>query len=62
MVFRIGLLTTEMEGEYNASVFIDTDYHAFRVHFRFAVARGSLHTVPGELAFEHAFPVRDRER
>lgn len=58
MVFRIGVLTSaDAEGESNASVYVETDYHAFRVYFRFRVARGSLNTVPRELAFEDAFPV-----
>lgn len=57
MVFRIGVLTKEREGATEATVFVDTDFHSFEVKFAFVVARGSLHTVPRELAFEPAFPV-----
>ncbi len=59
MVFRIGLMTKDLEGEHNASVFVDTDFHAFHVYFRFKVAKGSVTTMPKDLAFEHAFPVSD---
>lgn len=62
MVFRIGIMTKDMEGETNATVFVDTDYHHFKVLFRFTVARGSLHTVPRELKFEPVFPVRNGRR
>lgn len=57
MVFRIGIMTKDVEGETNATVFVDTDYHSFKVAFRFTVARGSLHTVPRELNFDPVFPV-----
>ena len=57
MVFRISIQTPEEEGLTNATVFIDTDFHAFLLQFRFRVAKGSLHTVPRELIFESVFPV-----
>ena len=58
MVFRIGILTSsDAEGETAASVYVETDYHSFKVLFRYTVAKGSLHTVPRELIFEPAFPV-----
>ena len=57
MVFRVGIFTPNEEGETNATVFVDTDYHAFRVPFKFRVAKGSLSTVPRELIFDSAFPV-----
>lgn len=60
MVFRVAVSTAEEgeeEREVAASVFVDTDYHAFRVKFRFAVAKGSIATAPKDLTFEHAFPV-----
>ena len=57
MVFRVGILTKDEEGETKGSVFIETDFHSFDVHFRFRVARGSLHTVPRELIFDPVFPV-----
>ena len=57
MVFRIGIMTKDVEGETNGTVFVDTDYHHFKVAFRFTVARGSLHTVPRELNFDPVFPV-----
>jgi hypothetical protein len=57
MVFRISIQTPEEEGMFNATVFIDTDYHAFLLPFRFRVAKGSLHTVPRELIFDPVFPV-----
>ena len=59
MVFRVGIFTPNEEGETNATVFVDTDYHAFRVPFKFRVAKGSLNTVPRELIFDPAFPVMD---
>jgi hypothetical protein len=58
MVFRISIQTPDEEGLTNATVFVDTDYHAFLLPFRFRVAKGSLHTVPRELIFEPVFPVR----
>ena len=58
MVFRVGILTKDEEGETNGSVFVETDFHSFDVRFRFRVARGSLHTVPRELVFDPVFPVR----
>lgn len=61
MVFRIGVLTKESEGENSGSVFVDTDYHRFDVDFRFTVARGSLHTVPRDLAFDPVFPGKRAE-
>ena len=57
MVFRISIQTPDEEGLTNATVFIDTDYHAFLLPFRFRVAKGSLHTVPRELIFDPVFPV-----
>ena len=57
MVFRVGIFTPDEEGETNATVFVDTDYHAFRVPFKYRVAKGSLNTVPRELVFDPAFPV-----
>ena len=51
-------MTKDVEGETNGTVFVDTDYHHFKVAFRFTVARGSLHTVPRELNFDPVFPVR----
>ena len=57
MVFRVGIFTPIEEGETNATVFVETDYHAFRVPFKFRVAKGSLNTVPRELIFDSAFPV-----
>ena len=51
-------LTKEREGATEATVFVDTDFHSFEVAFRFVVARGSLHTVPRELAFDPVFPVK----
>ena len=57
MVFRISIQTPEEEGLTNATVFIDTEFHAFLLPFRFRVAKGSLQTVPRELIFDSVFPV-----
>ena len=58
MVFRIGLFTKDMEGQFNGTVYVETDMHRFDVPFSFTVAKGSLNTVPRELAFDPVFPVR----
>ena len=60
MVFRIGVMTNRMEEDVVASVFVETDFHATSVLYHYNVAKGSLHTVPRELSFEPAFPVRVR--
>jgi len=57
MAFRVGVQTKEEEGRTEASVYVDTDHHTFRVPFRFTVASGSLVSVPRELTFDPAFPV-----
>eukprot|EP00095_Tigriopus_kingsejongensis_P009833 maker-scaffold21_size687808-snap-gene-1.14 protein:Tk09833 transcript:maker-scaffold21_size687808-snap-gene-1.14-mRNA-1 annotation:"hypothetical protein L798_06018" len=56
MVFRIGIHTKKQEGTINATVFVETDHDALDVFFRYTVAKGSLSTVPYDLAFEPAFP------
>jgi hypothetical protein len=61
MVFRIGVFTKDMEGQYNGTVFVETDRHRFDVPFMFTVAKGSLNTVPRELVFEPIFPVSCRK-
>ena len=58
MAFRIGIATRDTrEGQYNGTVYVETDRHKFEVPFTFTVAKGSLNTVPRELAFEPVFPV-----
>ena len=58
MAFRIGIATRDTEeGQHNGTVYVETDRHKFEVPFTFTVARGSLNTVPRELAFEPVFPV-----
>ena len=61
MVFRVGIFTPNAEGETNGTVFVETDYHSFRVPFKFRVAKGSLNTVPRELIFEPTFPVNKND-
>ena len=62
MAFRIGIDTHDTrEGQYNGTVYVETDRHKFEVPFTFTVARGSLNTVPRELAFEPVFPGRRAE-
>lgn len=60
MVFRLGISTPGEEGETNSTVFVKTDYETINIPFKFRVARGSLATVPSELIFEPAFPVRKK--
>lgn len=57
MVFRIGVVTVDEEGEKEGTVFVETDYEKFDVRFKYKVAKGSLHTVPRDLVFDAAFPV-----
>ena len=62
MAFRIGIATKDTkEGQHNGTVYVETDRHKFEVPFTFTVARGSLNTVPRELAFEPVFPGRRAE-
>ena len=58
MVFRLDILTPkEGEEEKIGGVYVETDYHAFHVPYRFQTAHGSLNTAPKEgLFFPPAFP------
>lgn len=56
VIYRIGMLSGSVEGEFHASVFVSTEYEEISVPFRFRVARGSLSTSPQQLYFETAFP------
>ena len=59
MAFRVGIFTPASEtGETNSSVWLETQFQRLDVKFKFRVAKGSLGTVPSELVFEPAFPVR----
>merc|ERR1711892_305396 len=56
VVYRVGLLSGAEEGEFHASVFVNTEFQELKVPFRFRIAKGSLATVPTQLAFDTAFP------
>jgi len=61
VVYRIGLLTGNKEGEMWASVFVSTEFEDVIVPFKFRVAEGSLSTVPDQLNFGTNFPGRRSE-
>ena len=57
VLYRIGLLSGSEEGQYQASVFVSTEFEELSVPFRFRVAKGSLSTQTQQLSFEPTFPV-----
>ena len=57
VLYRIGLMSGSEEGQYQASVFVTTEFQELSVPFRFRVAKGSLSTQSQQLSFEPTFPV-----
>ena len=57
VLYRIGLVSGSEEGQFQASVFVSTEFEELSVPFRFRVAKGSLSTDSQQLSFEPTFPV-----
>ena len=57
VLYRIGLMSGSEEGQYQASVFVTTEFQELSVPFRFRVAKGSLSPQSQQLSFEPTFPV-----
>ncbi|CAL4187748.1 unnamed protein product, partial [Meganyctiphanes norvegica] len=55
-VFRIGVLTPDTEGIFNAESFVQTQYEQIKIPFRLRTADGSLSVVPNKIIFKNAFP------
>ncbi|XP_076041632.1 transmembrane protein 131 isoform X2 [Oratosquilla oratoria] len=55
-VFRIGVLTPDIEGVFIAESFVQTQYEQIKIPFRLRTADGTLSVVPSVLLFDNAFP------
>lgn len=56
-VFRIRIVTPEMEGIFVGKSFVQTQFEIITVNFRLRTADGLLAIFPNTLLFDNAFPV-----